>query len=386
MLQLEVNAVAPELPKLAAPCAVSFFLPNLLQGGAEKVTVHLANGLAARGYSVDMVLFAARGEFLAELDASIRVVDLKAGRLLWAIPRFARYLRQARPAVVISALDHVNVGVILARLISATSIPVVVTIHATQSMAAKYRRGFRSRVVRWFGRWCYRRARAIVCVSRGVADDLVASAGADRERIRVIYNPVVSQRMIEMAREPLDHPWFCPAAPPVVLAVGRLTAAKDYPTLIRAFASARSQRDLRLMILGEGEDRPRLERLVGELGLNNCVALPGFAANPYTYMAKAAVFVLSSISEALPTGLIEALALGVPIVATDCPCGPREILQDGRFGAMVPVADAEALTRGILDSLSRPRCEAPAEAVRPFTLDYAVDDYCRLIEEVATHG
>ena len=369
-----------------AKSAVSFCLPNLLQGGAEKVTVHLANGLAERGYRVDMVLFAAHGEFLSELGPSVRIVDLKAHRMIRAIPPFARYLRKARPSVVISALDHVNVGVILARLLSGTTVPVVVTIHATQSMAAKYRRGFRSRVVRWFGRWCYRRARAIVCVSRGVADDLVASAGADRERIRVIYNPVVSPRMIDMAREPLDHPWFCPGAPPVVLAVGRLTPAKDYPALVRAFAAARSQRDLRLMILGEGEERPALERLVAELGLKDYVALPGFAANPYTYMVKSAVFVLSSMSEALPTGLIEALALGVPIVATDCPSGPREILQDGQFGALVPAGDAAALARAIVGALNAPRCAAPAEAVRPYTLDYALGEYCRIIEEVATRG
>jgi glycosyltransferase involved in cell wall biosynthesis len=218
-----------------------------------------------------------------------------------------------------------------------------------------------------------------------VADDLVTTAGADRQHIRVVYNPVVSQRMIGMSREPLDHPWFCPGAPPVVLAVGRLTPAKDYPLLIRAFAAARAEREMRLMILGDGEDRPQLEGLVAELGLNDCVALPGFVANPYNYMAKAAVFALSSMSEALPTGLIEALALGVPIVATDCPSGPREVLQEGRLGALVPVGDAEALARGILASLNRPRREAPTEAIRPYTMDYALDEYCRLIEEVALH-
>ncbi len=384
MLQLGMKAAQTDLRTETAKRAVSFCLPNLLPGGAEKVNVHLANGLAERGYRVDMVLFEARGEFLADLKPSVRVVDLKASRMVRAIPPLAKYLRNTRPAVVISALDHVNIGVIVARQLSGTKVPVVVTIHATQSMAAKYRRGFRARVVRWFGRWCYRRAEAILCVSRGVAEDLVTSVGAARERIRVVYNPVVSPRMIDMAREPLDHPWFCPGAPPVVLAVGRLTAAKDYPALVRAFASARSQREMRLVILGDGEERPKLERLVAELGLNDCVALPGFAANPYTYMQKAAVFVLSSMSEALPTGLIEALAVGVPIVATDCPSGPREVLQNGRFGALVPVGDTAALARAILDALDAPRCAAPAEAVRPYTMDYALDEYCRIIEEVAT--
>jgi glycosyltransferase involved in cell wall biosynthesis len=267
-------------------------------------------------------------------------------------------------------------------MLSATSVPVIVTIHTTQSTATKYRRGFRARVVRWLGRWCYHRANAIVCVSRGVADDLVANSGADRERIRVVYNPVFNQRIIDLALEPLEHRWFVPSAPPVVLAVGRLTPAKDYPTLIRAFALARRERELRLMILGDGEERQLLERLVAKLGLDDCVALPGFAANPYAYMAKAAVFALSSVSEALPTGLIEAIAVGVPIVATDCICGPREILQGGRFGTLVPVGNAEALAGAIVEALKAPRPVVPPEAVRPFTIDSALDEYCRMIEEV----
>jgi glycosyltransferase involved in cell wall biosynthesis len=381
-----MKAAQAEMQTMPVKRAVSFCMPSLLHGGAEKVTVHLANGLAERGYAVDMVLLAAHGEFLSELGSSIRLFDLKANRMAWGIPPFARYLRKARPDVVISALDHVNVGVLVARLLSGTRVPVIVAIHATQSMAAKYRRGFRASAVRWFSPWCYRRANQIVCVSRGVADDLVATAGANRERIRVVYNPVVSQRIIDMSHEPLDHPWFCPGAPPVVLAVGRLTEAKDYPNLIRAFASARSRRDLRLMILGDGEDRPQLERLVAELGLSDCIALPGFASNPYTFMARAAVFVLSSMSEALPTGLIEALAVGAPIVATDCLSGPREILQDGRFGVLVRVGDVSGLARAIVESLNAPRRAAPAEAIRPYTMDYALDEYCRIIEEVAARG
>ena len=133
----------------------------------------------------------------------------------------------------------------------------------------------------------------------------------------------------------------------MVIAVGRLVAVKDYPSLIRAFAVVRRKHDVRLMILGEGEDRPQLESLIVELGLADCVALPGFEANPYAYMAWAALFVLSSISEALPTALIEAMAVGTPVVATDCKCGPREVLQDGRFGALVPVGDVAALAAAI---------------------------------------
>jgi glycosyltransferase involved in cell wall biosynthesis len=191
--------------------------------------------------------------------------------------------------------------------------------------------------------------------------------------------------MLALAREPLDHPWFAPGGPPVAMAIGSLRPVKDHQLLLRAFALVRRERDARLMILGDGPERGRLEGLIAELGLQDSVALPGFSANPYNYLAKAAVFVLSSISEALPTALIEALAVGTPVVATDCRCGPSEVLQGGRFGTLVPVGDAAALGKAILDALQGPRRDVPTEAVLPFSMDYALDQYCRLIAEL-THG
>ena len=363
---------------------IALFLPNLCLGGAERVMVHLANGLAARGRAVDMVLVEAKGEFLNQLGPAVRVVDLKASRLLWAIPRLASYLRRERPVVVISALDHANVGAIFAKWLSRSRIPVVAAIHATRSMHAKRSRGIKESLVRCCIQACYRRADVLVCVSRAAADDLAAVTGARRDRMRVIYNPIIDDRMLAMAREPAGHSWFALGAPPVVLAVGRLVAVKDYSTLIRAFAVLRRHHDVRLMILGEGEDRPRLERLIAELELSGSVALPGFDANPYACLARAALFVLSSVSEALPTALVEAMALGTPVVATDCKCGPKEVLQDGRFGGLVPVGDVAALAEAMAVGLSSPRRELPAEALLPYTKDHAVSEYCRVIEEI-TH-
>ncbi|MEI8372057.1 MAG: glycosyltransferase [Planctomycetota bacterium] len=361
---------------------IAMFLPNLCLGGAERVMVHLANGLVARGRSVDMVLVEAKGEFLDQLESAVRVVDLKASRVLWAIPQLASYLRRERPAIVISALDHANVGAIFAKWLSRSEIPVVAAIHATRSMHAKHSKGIKESLVRYCIQLCYRRADAIVCVSQGVADDLAAVTGARRDSMRVIYNPVIDEKMLARAREPLDHPWFAPGALPVVLAVGRLAAVKDYQGLVRAFGMMSRKHEVRLMILGEGPERPRLESLVAELGLGDRVALPGFGPNPYVYMARAALVVLSSISEALPTALIEAMALGTPVVATDCKYGPKEILQDGRYGSLVPVGNPAALAEAIAVTLSAPQRELPEEALQPYTMDYAVDQYCRLIEEV----
>ena len=170
----------------------------------------------------------------------------------------------------------------------------------------------------------------------------------------------------------------------MVLAVGRLAAVKDYQGLLQAFALLSQKHEVHLMILGEGPERPRLENLVGELGLGSRVALPGFGRNPYAYLARAAVFVLSSLSEALPTALIEALALGTPVVATDCKSGPREVLQDGKYGLLVPVGVPAALAEAMSAALASGRREIPLEALRPYTMDYAVGEYCRLIGEL-TH-
>jgi glycosyltransferase involved in cell wall biosynthesis len=223
----------------------------------------------------------------------------------------------------------------------------------------------------------------VVAVSRGAADDLARTAALPRERIRVIYNPVITPAMEALARERVDDPWFAPGQPPVILGVGRLNRQKDFATLVRAFAAVRQRREARLVILGEGDERAALERLIAELAVAQDVALPGFRTNAVAHMAHSAVFALSSAWEGLPTVLIEALAAGAAVVSTDCPSGPREILQDGRLGALVPVGDPAALAAAILDTLDRPAGASPREALALFTMDAAVDHYLRLIEDAA---
>jgi glycosyltransferase involved in cell wall biosynthesis len=223
-------------------------------------------------------------------------------------------------------------------------------------------------------------ASCVVAVSHGAADDLARTSGLPRNRVRVVYNPVITPSIMALARQKPDHPWFAPGQPPVILGVGRLTKQKDFPTLIRAFAEVRRRRPARLIILGEGEDRPLLESLVGELGLSDAVALPGFRENAMAYMAGSALFVLSSAWEGLPTVLIEALAAGTRVVSTDCPSGPREILQEGRLGVLVPVGDVAALAEAMIDTLDRPGSSVPPDALTAFTRDAAVDHYLSLIE------
>jgi glycosyltransferase involved in cell wall biosynthesis len=233
----------------------------------------------------------------------------------------------------------------------------------------------------------YRLADGIVAVSDGVADDLARQTGLPRARIVTVYNPVITPELAALASQPATHRWFLPAAPPVVLGVGSLSARKDYPTLVRAFARLRAERDCRLVILGEAaspkktqEQRAELVALAASLGVADDVDVAGFVANPFAYMARASVFVLSSAFEGLPGALIQAMACGCPVVSTDCPSGPAEILDGGRFGALVPVGDDHAMAAAIAAALERPIAAATLrERAAMFSVERAVDRYVDLM-------
>jgi glycosyltransferase involved in cell wall biosynthesis len=359
---------------------IAFFLPSVRAGGAQRVVVNLVQGMAERGLRVDVALAIAEGAFLKELPPNVRLVDLRAGRLFRSLRPLTAYLRETRPRVLISSISHANLIAIWAARLARRHTPVVVTEHTTMSLAngpgSRLGERFGPVLVRTFYPW----AASVVTVSRGAADDLARSTGLSRQRMEVVYNPVITPRVLELARRVPDHPWFAAGAPPVIVGVGRLSRAKDFPNLIRAFAEVRRRRAARLLILGEGEDRTALEALIAELGLSGDVALPGFRDDAVSFMAHAALFVLSSAWEGLPTVLIEALAAGTPVVSTDCPSGPREILQEGRLGALVPVGNSPALADAMLHALDHPPSALPAAALDPFTQDAAVDHYLRVIE------
>jgi glycosyltransferase involved in cell wall biosynthesis len=205
-------------------------------------------------------------------------------------------------------------------------------------------------MIRRFYPW----ADALSAVSDGVADDLARVCGMPREKIVTTWNPVVTPALFEAAAQPLEHPWFRPGEPPVVLGVGKLRPQKDFATLIDAFAKVRAKRPARLMILGEGPEEGRLRVRARRLDVSADTALEGFAANPFAMMARAAVFALSSAWEGLPSVLIQAMACGCPVVSTDCPSGPSEILAGGVHGPLVPVGDSDALAAAILRLLDAP--------------------------------
>lgn len=358
---------------------VAVFVPSLRGGGAERVMLDLAHGFAERGISTDLVLPQVEGPYLSEVRPDVRIVNLKARRVLASLPGLVRYLRRERPDALLATLTHANLIALWARRLSGVPTRVVVreanTLTQVTRGAGRDRRRLFPFLVRRFYPW----ADGIVAVSTGVAQDLETSMGGTRGRMQILPNPVLTPELTSKAAEPLKHPWFGVGQPPVLLGVGRLSKQKDFYTLIRAFDRLRRARAARLLILGEGPERAGLEALVAELGLSDQVMLPGFASNPFAYMARAGVFVLSSAWEGMPGALIQAVACGAPVVATDCESGPREVLQGGRYGRLVPVGDPAALAAAIQATLEQPRAAAPPEAVERFTRNAAVSGYLEVL-------
>ncbi len=333
---------------------IALFLPNLEGGGAERVMVNLASGFLERGHQVDLVLAQARGPLLASIPERARRIDLQAARVLAAVPGLARYLRREAPDALISAPDHANLAALWARLLARSRTRVCITHHIHPSLSRKNSPKLQEKLAPALLRLFQGGAAAVVAVSGGVADDLARLAGIPRARITVIHNPAVGPELEKLKGATLDHPWFAPGGPPVILAAGRLSAQKDYPTLLRAFARLRAGRLARLLILGEGEERQALLALARELGVADEVGLPGYVANPYPYMAHCGVFALSSAWEGFGLVLAEALACGAQVVSTDCPSGPAEVLENGKYGRLVPVGDPPALAAAIADALDHP--------------------------------
>lgn len=341
--------------------------------------VNLARGFSERGLDVDLVLSSAQGPYLADVPRDVNIVDLGAKRVLYSLPALVRYLRTEQPEAMLSALDHANIVALLAKKIAGVSTRVAVSVHNTKSRSVAGAQNSKDKLMPYCMKHLYPWAHGIVAVSKGVAEDLASTVGLPIDKIHIIYNPVVTMELFARADEPLDHPWFKFGELPVILGAGRLTAQKDFSTLIRAFAMVRQELPARLMIISEGEERPKLSSLVKELGLDQDVALPGFVDNPYNIMKHARIFALSSRWEGLPTVLIEAMALGTPVVSTDCPSGPAEILEGGKWGRLVPVGDAKALAAAIIAELNEKRGSDPSECIKKFSPGPVVVEYSKIL-------
>jgi glycosyltransferase involved in cell wall biosynthesis len=346
--------------------------------------VNLATGFVERGFQTDLILANAEGPYLSLVPPSIRVIDMKGPGVLSVLRPLRSYVTRERPEALLSALNHANLVAMVAAACACAARPrVVISIHNNLGKEMEVRRSPKDRAIPWLLGRLHRCADAIVAVSEGVADDLARRTGIPRGRISVIYNPVVTPSLQERAAALPAHPWLSDPRVPVVLGVGRLTVQKNFPALVDAFAIVKRHHAARLVILGEGPERTTIESRIRLHRLEDCVALPGFVDNPFACIARAAVLALSSHWEGLPTVLIESLALGTPVVATDCPSGPREILRNGKFGKLVPPDDVAALADAIVSALVSERIVAPSEALRPFLPDVVLDQYQQILDHAA---
>lgn len=361
---------------------VAIFCASLSGGGAERVVMNLASNFAKQGFSVDLLVADAKGVISQELPPEVRFIDLKAHRLLACIPGLVRYLWKVRPDTLFSAMDYVNVVAIWAKILSGISTRVVVSVHAQPKYFCGDMSTLKGKVMMNLLRLTYLNADKIVAVSQGLANELIDVVGISRNKVSVIYNPVISDELYYSGKKNFTHPWIGPCEPPLILAVGRLAVEKDYPTLVRAFHMVRQRRAARLMILGEGEERGAIETLVKSLNLTDDVDFLGFEPNPYSLMRVASCFALASTSEGFGNVLVEALAMGCPVVATNCPYGPGEILDNGKWGTLVPVGDYKAMATSILAALdANPNRNASllSQHLEQFSVVVAVEKYVGIL-------
>ena len=343
----------------------------------------LINEFSHRGQRVDLLLIKARGGHLQAVSDSVNRIKLGSDHSWLTLWPLVKYLRKEKPAALLAVKHRAIMVALIARRLAGVDTRIVGRLGTNVSTALADKSGFRKWLWHKSMHSIYPLADMLVPVSDGVGEDIRSISGIDKDKLTVIRNPVVTSNTLQLADEPVDHPWFAANQPPVILGAGRFTRQKDFPTLIRAFATLRQQKECRLVILGKGGDQQACMDLAKSLGVAQDIDFPGFDSNPFRYMRHAALFVLSSAWEGSPNVLCEALAVGTPVVSTNCPSGPFEILQDGKYGMLVPVGDAEALADAMAQTLEKPLpTDTLRQAVAEYTAEQSASRYLQVLLQI----
>jgi len=362
---------------------LSIYLPTLASGGAEKLHVTLAPAFIEAGYDLTFVLNRITGVYVDQLPKGVKLYELGADRITSCFWPMVNYLKHEKPDILLSNLGHNNILAIAAGLYARTSTKIIASHHGVLSIECKTTDKWQYKVLPFLSRRLLRYAAANVTVSSGAADDLAEFTGLNRNSIRVIYNPVNLENFEQRSNEPIEHEWLTNKAFPVLISVGRLSEHKNFSLLLSAFKIVLESMKARLIILGEGQLLNDLQNQAISLNISEYVNFVGFKPNPLPYMKNSDVMVLSSIFEGFGNVLIEALACGTPIVSTDCPYGPSEILDNGKYGTLVALNDPEEMADAIIKTLKTPQ---PKDVLikrgREFSVTQTVNKYLDLFAEL----
>lgn len=358
---------------------IALFVPDLRGGGVESVRLQLSREFLARGHEVDLVLLRKQGDLLKLVPEPVRIIDLQAPRIRQGFMPLVRYLREQQPDALISSMWPLTAFAPLAARLAGYRGRVIISEHSPLSIAYGQHGKWHRRVMSASQRLAYPLADVRIGVSSGIADDLAKLSCLPRDTFTVIHNPAALGNVNMHAACPAE---LADRSGPVILTVGTLKPVKRHDLLIQAFSRLPRELGATLCIVGEGQMRAQLERQIEYLGLQGRVLLPGYAANPGPWYAHADVFVLASDYEGFGNVIVEAMEHGLPVVSTNCPYGPTEILDNGRYGRLVPVGDDKALADAIIAALND--TQTPA-ALQRRAADFSVEKigarYLELLSE-----
>ena len=353
--------------------------PKSAHGGITPVVRNLAHAFGKLGYQVDLLINTKKLETPPDSPAEyIRIVPMRSRHRFSVAFELARYLRKERPDFLLAAGHRYNLAAAWAKRFCPQAkvyLSVHNTISAESSKGGRLKLWKRLQSISRFYPW----ADGVIAVSQGVKDDLVQSTRLQEANVSVVYNPIFTPELIVKSKEAVMHPWFGDGEPPVVIGVGRLEEQKAFDVLIKAIALVRKTHACRLMILGEGKLRAELLSLCNELGLSDDALLAGFVDNPFAYVMRSRLFVLSSAWEGFGNVIVEALAVGTPVVSTDCPSGPSEILGQGKYGVLVAVGDVEGLARAICNELDQSKRSISDDTVKRFDAESSAKSYLEVM-------
>ena len=361
------------------PPRIGFFLATSGHSGVDRAMKNLIPSIAKRGYQVELIKIKNHGPNLNVVEPNIKINNLATQHVYSSFFHLIKYLSKNPPEILLTDKDRVNRTAIIAKLITRAKTKLFVRCGTTVSINLASR-GIIDRLIQKNSmRTLYRFANKVLVPAKSVAEDMANYTGLDLEHIKSVPSPVVSDDIFKKEFPIPNHPWYLKKSHPIILGVGELCKRKDFETLIKSFKIFMQHIECKLVILGKGKQKDYLQRLINKLVLKNHVDLPGFVNDPYSYMAHANVFVSSSLWEGSSFVLVEALAVGTPVVSTNCPGGHEEVLEKGRFGRLVPVKDPEKMAEAILETLKNPPDpEFIKQAARPYTISASTDAYLKV--------